>query len=287
MAYGDEDLSSPAETGVKGKLKYNLEGLIPLILIIIIAFFLAARIGVISSSTPIVGPIVDFLPGISDEPASLLVIGTPSTYTMNAVNNSKNLVNPVVIKSAESLEHSPEAYLANFDIVLLDQSQESGKYISKPLGDAIQKYVQSGGKFIIVGNSGIRRPGAPDVLGWKATFGEVVPVECSFQGITNTPSCVESAVVPVNGKIFPGATGFKHEIMQGFTEGVPAGQPITFQVYNVTTTGNEIAYIQDYRTNAFYPAIVEAKTLVGKSIYFNYDPGLTPGILQETFEYLK
>ena len=41
--------------GLKDKLVANFEGLIPLILIIIIGFFLAAKFGIITSGTPVVG----------------------------------------------------------------------------------------------------------------------------------------------------------------------------------------------------------------------------------------
>ena len=46
-----------ANYSIPSRFGINLEGVIPLVLIIIIAFFLALRFGVISSSTPIIGPV--------------------------------------------------------------------------------------------------------------------------------------------------------------------------------------------------------------------------------------
>ncbi len=294
MAYPQEsagdlpDLSM--DDGIKGKLKYNLEGLIPLILILIIAFFLAARFGVINTSTPILGSIVSVLPGLGNQPASVLIVGEPSALLAQVLNNSKDLANPVTVKSVDSLERNPDAYLAQYDIVILDQETLSSKNISRQLGEGIQNYVSKGGKLIVVKNSGITRAGAADVLGWTANFGKTVPVECTRQGISNTPSCLDSAAITVRGKIYPGAGGIKHPIMEGFQEGAPGtpGQLYLLRVFDVTLAPGaiEVAYVQDERTGAFYPAIVESPQLVGKSLYFNYDPGTTPGIFQATLDYL-
>ncbi|MFH0715143.1 MAG: hypothetical protein V1847_05370 [Candidatus Diapherotrites archaeon] len=294
MAYPQEGSELPdlsMDSGIKSKIKYNLEGLIPVILILIIAFFLAARFGVITCSTPILGPVACALPGLAPNPASVLIIGTPTTATMKVLNESKDLANPVTIKTETALEHNPEAYLANYDIVILDQEAQASKEVSRQLGEAIQNYVSKGGKLIVVKNSGIFRPAAADVLGWTANFGNIVPVECTTQGMSNTPSCLDSAAVPVRGKLYPGANGFNHPIMQGYQDGVPSMPGTTLSVMNIFDVtlapgAQEVAYLQDERNNAYYPAIVESPQLVGKSLYFNYDPGATPGIFQATLDYL-
>ena len=289
MAYNDslppEGNDYPAPS-MKSKLTYHLEGLIPLVLIIIIVLFLGFATGFFNSSTPVIGGLSKFFRLAGDEPASLLIIGNPSPYTMQVLNNNKDLVNPITIKSAEAMSRNPEALLAQYDIVMLDQSNQPNKEVSRVLGEGIQKYVSAGGSFILVMDSGIRRPNAPDILGWKNTFADTVPVECAYIGITNTPSCL--ARVPVRGRIYPGASGVTHQIMQGI-EQVPAvpGSLLSIAVLPVNIAGNEIAYIQDVTTNEFHPAVVEAPTLIGKSIYFNYDPGATPGILESTLNYLK
>ena len=62
----------------------------------------------------------------------------------------------------------------------------------------------------------------------------------------------------------------------------------TFETFDVSVNGRELAYIQssgiDKKT---YPAIVEKNLVVGKSIYFNYNPGITKGIFESTLEYLR
>lgn len=274
---------SYAEPAAKPRMAIHFEGFIPIILIIIIAFFLAAKFGVISSTTPVLGPVVALFGG-SAGPVNMLIIGTPSPYTMEVLNKDQDLVR-TRIRSAESLEHTPEAQLAQYDIVMLDQSNQAVKEVSRQLGEAIQKYVKSGGKLIVVKDSGIRRPDSPDVLGWKATFADIVPVECTYQGITNTPSCTQPMLI--RGKIY--AQDVRHRIMQGFEVVPPEGNNtlLLLESFDVTPNGNEIAYMQDARTEKYLPAIVEKPLVVGKSIWFNYDPGLTPGIFEATLDYLR
>jgi hypothetical protein len=72
-------------------------------------------------------------------------------------------------------------------------------------------------------------------------------------------------------------------------ERVPAEgyAPLPLTTFPVTPTGKEIAFIEDVTTGDLYPAIVEKELLIGKSIYFNYDPGYTKGIFQATLRYLR
>ena len=273
------------EPSLKSRISYHLEGLIPILLILIIAFFLAARFGVITSTTPILGPLASLVPG-AEKPATMLIIGTPSRYTMEVLSRNRELVYPITTRSAEAVSRSAEQQLAQYDIVLLDQSAQSNKEVSRALGAAVQKYVNSGGKLITVLDSGIREPNEFGALGWKTTFGNTIPVECRLESMTNQPGCTKK--VTLNGRIFPGAYGWKHRIMRGI-EQYPLEQSklIRETVLDITNTGNEIAYIEDARTKIQYTAISEAPTIVGKSIYFNYDPGTSPTILEATLDYVK
>ncbi len=264
-----------------GFLSKNLEGFIPLILILIIAFFLAIKFGVIGSSTPIIGVVADVFGG-GGGPASMLIIGNSSQETINVLNESADLVQ-FRVKSAEDLERNPKEQLAQYDIILLDQSMESNKTVSRALGEAVENYVKSGGKLIVVKNSGIYRKNAPDVIGWEATFGDVVPVECD-RVVAGKPTCTQPIVV--KGKIY--REDEDHQIMRGI-EMAPADPnlDIVVEAFDVSRTGKEVAYIQDAVTKRYYTAIVEKNLIIGKSIYFNYNPGKTPGIFQETLEYFR
>jgi hypothetical protein len=267
------DLPQATNGGIKSKVSYHLEGLIPLIIIIIIIALVGSRLGFWDLG----------IPGLTqDESKQLLIIGNPSFDTRYVLDQSKDLVT-YRIRSAESMEVNPEAQLANYDIVMLDQSTQANKEISRQLGAGIESWVKKGGKFILVKDSGIRRKGAADVVGWQATFGDIVPVVCD-RTINDQPSC--TVPLSVTGRIY--RQDFKHQIMKGI-DVAPAEQETAYllQTFEVTPVGRELAYIQSANNPQFYTALVEKELIIGKSIYFNYDPGISAGILQATLKYLS
>ncbi len=286
MAYpegGGADLPPLNESYGGGGMHFNMEALIPIILIVIIGFLLLARLGVVDSSTAVVGPIVSLISPNST--ARLLIIGAPSVEMIAVLNANKDLVGNPIVKAAEAFSRNPESQLAQYDIVILDQTGQISKEIPRQLGDALQSWVKTGGKLVIIQDSGIERPGALDVLGWKANFGSIVPVNCDII-LDGQPTCKRPIVVL--GVIWQ--QDYKHPIMQGI-ERVPAQAEVGYlglTVFDVGVTGNEIAYIEDARTGKNFPAIVEQAQLGGgKVIYFNYNPGITAGIMENTIKYLK
>ncbi|MFH1696610.1 MAG: hypothetical protein ABH854_01750 [Candidatus Diapherotrites archaeon] len=272
----------PAGGGGLPKIGYNLEGLIPVVLIVVIGFFVAVFFGVITSNTPLVGPIANLLTG-GGQPAQMLIIGATSQEVIDVLDDSRDLVR-YVVKTPETMERNPDQQLGYYDIVMIDQSEQSNKSVSRELGQAIESYVKKGGKLIVVKDSGTTRPGTPDVAGWMNTFGKgLVPVECDRQ-INDQPTC--QSKIYVRGKVF--AEDEKHPIMRGIPVApVDPNMFIDFDVFDVTPVGKEIAYIQEASTKKTYTAIVEKTGLIGKSIYFNYNPGKTRGIFESTLRYLK
>src|SRR3989338_7025228 len=173
------------EPDLKSRIAYNLEGLIPLILILIIAFFLAIKFNIVTGSTPVIGPVATMF-GLADKPIKLLVIGKSSPEVIDVLNKNPDLV-VYRIKSPHELERNPKEQIAQYDVVILDQSQEADKAISLRLGDALNSWVKGGGNLVTVMDSGIRRTGlggqgAFDVVGWQGTIGDVVPVSCDRVG---------------------------------------------------------------------------------------------------------
>lgn len=282
-AYGGGADLPPIDDGIGSRLHFNLEAVIPILLIVVIGFLLLARLGVIDSSTPVIGPVVSAIS--PNATARILIIGAPSPEMIAVLNANKDLVGNPIIKAAEAFSNNPENQLSQFDIVILDQSGQVSKAIPRQLGDALQNYVKTGGKMIIIKDSGIEQPGALDILGWKANFGNIVPVNCDII-LDGQPTCKRP--LGVIGVIWQ--QDFKHPIMQGI-ERVPAQAEagyLALEVFDVGVTGNEIAYIEDARSGKNFPAIVEQAQLGGgKVLYFNYNPGITSGIFQNTIKYLK
>ncbi|MDP2974348.1 MAG: hypothetical protein Q8N60_04820, partial [Candidatus Diapherotrites archaeon] len=122
-------------------------------------------------------------------PLKMLVIGEPSIHLMSDLDSQRDLVY-YQIKEPAGLEFAPKEQLANYDVILLDQHLGATPYqksVSRTLGEAIENYVKTGGKLIVVMDSGIYRSGgmygtgvASDVIGWKETFGDIIPVECDI-----------------------------------------------------------------------------------------------------------
>ena len=267
--------------GFTGKIGYHLEGLIPLILIIVILLFLAIRFDIISSSTPILGPLADIFEG-GVQPAKMLIVGATSQEVIDVLNKHEKLVR-YVVRTPESLDRSPREIISNYDIVMLDQSQQANKEVSFELGQAIQQYVSTGGKLIVVLDSGIRRPGAYDVIGWENTFKDIVPVSCD-RIVDEIPVCINK--ITVRGKLY--SIDDDHPIMRGIPV-FPAdpGFNAVFETLDVSPKGRELAFIEDPFTKKSFPGVVEKPSLVGKSIYFNYNPGITEGIFVGTINYMK
>lgn len=279
---GEEYVPAPAPA--QGRFSYHMEGLIPLILIIIIGLALAYSQGWINSSTPIIGSLLGFAG--TNEPVDMLVVGQVSYETQGVLNASQTLVK-VRTMDAKQLERNPASVLAQYKIVMLDQSNQADKEVSMQFGYAIQNYVKTGGKFIIVKDSGIRQPNALDVIGWKATFGDIIPVSCEYV-VAGQPSCTQPQFA--RGKLW--VLDPKHPLTKGFEQfpAEPTAGLFPFETFDVTPQGRELAYIEDEFSKKNYTGIVESnqfKAGLGKVIYFNYDPGVTDGLFQSTLKYLS
>ena len=272
---GPADYPPYEEESLAKKLTYHLEGFIPLILIIIIVVFAGASLGLWN---------IPFITKIG--PLSMLILGTPSPGTMAILNNSEDLVRPQFF-SPDYLVLSPKEVLAQFDVIMLDQTGEAAPLsLPRRAGEAISEWVKKGGKLLIIKNSGISRADAPDVIGWEAVLGDVSPVDC--QRLKNgRPSCLEPTVVPT-AEIW--RVDYDHPIAT-FDVIPPIGTeaPLTITTFEVAPASgaNQIAAIKDISSGKFYLGIVERQVLIGKSIYMNYDPSITPGVFQNILRYLK
>ena len=257
----------------------NLEGIVPLILIIIVVAFLGQRFGFWQ---------IPFLE--QNVPTQMLVIGSPSGELRSVLDEAKTLrlIN-YRERDAASFTVNPRDQLAQYKIVMLDQSNQADKSISSNLGEALRYFVSTGGKLVVIKNSAIYLSSesqgiASDVVGWRATMGDVVPAECA-PGKNSIPTCLTP--ITIRGIIF--RQDFDHEIMEGieFAPALPDVPPYLLEVFDVTPSDNEIAFVRDVVTGKSYPAITEKTLVVGKAIYFNYDPGKTPEIFKKTLKYLS
>jgi hypothetical protein len=127
-----------------------------------------------------------------------------------------------------------------------------------------------------------------DVVGWKATFGDIIPADCPLDQ-DMVPTCQDSKAQTVVGRVW--RQDIDHPIMAGIALTPPGDRPpYSAVVYPVQASSGAktIAFIKGEAVPKAYPAIIEKKSFpLGKVVYFNYDPGLSPGIFRNTLEYLK
>ena len=282
MTY-DDGGGEPAMPMLGGK-RFNLEGLIPLILLVIIGVASLNYFGVID---------VPYLPKGSTR-IQVLIIGEPSLGEKVVLDNLSYMMN-YRVREASTFGNAASEELHQYDIVILDQASVGSDHsVTVALAEAIKTYVKKGGKLIVVMNSGIYQNvgfagmTATDVVGWKANFGSLIPAECVL-GSDNVPTCADGREVTVMGRIYQ--QDFDHPIMEGIPMSPPTGEvPYAFKTFAIQADegANTIAYIKAENTPQTFAAILEKKNFpFGTVVYFNYDPGLTPGIFKNTIFYLK
>jgi hypothetical protein len=265
--------------------KYILIGAILAVLILVIGLFTIIGITTVVPELNVPDVLSD------DESINVLVIGELSLGERIALDNLSHKLR-YSIREVTSFGNDVSEELQQYDIVILDQSQSTDKSVTTILGEAIQKYVDKGGKLIVVMNSGIEQSigfgdqTVIDAIGWKANFGDVMPAEC-IPNSKGAPSCKVGASVV--GRIY--RQDYDHPIMNGIAV-APTVDQVPYALLTFGIQANEgaktIAYIKSENTPQTYPAIIEKKNFpFGTVIYFNYDPGLTPTIFKQTVEYLE
>ncbi|MCX6803059.1 MAG: hypothetical protein NTY48_00640, partial [Candidatus Diapherotrites archaeon] len=232
-----------------GVKRMNLEGLIPLILLVIIGVAGLNYIDIID---------VPILPK-DPQRVHVMFIGEPSLGEKVVLDNLFSFLT-YRVRAADSFGNAASEELNQYDIVFLDQSNTANKSVTVALGEAIQKYVSKGGKLVVVMNSGIYQSvgfqglTAADVVGWKATFGKIIPAEC-VPGYNGVPSCREGSEISVVGRIWQ--QDFEHPIMQGIEVAPPMGDaPVALRTLAVQADegARTIAYIKAENTPQSYPA---------------------------------
>jgi hypothetical protein len=192
------------------------------------------------------------------------------------------------IKTVSELALANELDLQQYSTIILNQSNESDKSISKNLGDNLQNFVSNCGNLIVVLNSGTYQEGNQTFIGWKPNFSDLLPVDCVLNK-DYVATCSKESKVDLNGRVW--GQDFNHPIFNGI-EVIPVmgSPPVEISTFEVQTSegAKTIAYIKDERAPKTYFGISEKKqNSKGIVIYFNYNPGLTPVIFDNTLTYLN
>ncbi len=261
--------------------KSYFESAIPLILIIILAVFIAGKFGFVDlHAIPVIG-------GLFPAPSiKVAVIGkaspglreflTTETYRVAGVN-------PVFDLKQESLYPGT---LNNFDIIILQAYQGDGVYCDRTARKVIADRVKAGGKLVIVGDACTRVHEDPAAVGWEVgigLLGDVVPVIVG--GVTKEKELIQPyyaegkfKIVAVDHPLF---SGIKQFYFSGtVTDVVPKGNAQVLAFLDVG--GGQVT------APAKYAIIESTGLLAGKVMFFAFDPGTASReLFLNTLVYLK
>jgi hypothetical protein len=257
---GDPYAYMPAGGG--RKRFHSIEGILPLVLLIVIAFFVLQFLGVLPCIIPI---------GCGGD-ANVLVIGVPSQDVVNTLSGKEAQMKGIKYPINFDPDYITVDMLRNYQVVIL----QGDPYFDMNTREAVNQYVQGGGKIIVVGDSGSKHPQYPNVAGWAWPAGQGIPVPATligeWAGWSDVAYGSDLRMADINHPIVRGLK------LTGSQLKVPS------QIFKVTPKGTVIVAIDT--TEGTVPAVVEGGSGLGTVMYFAYDPGQTPSILLTTVAYL-
>ncbi len=257
----------------------HLESSIPLILIIILAIFIAGNFGIINFSDV---PLLNNIFGGKD--IKVTVIGRPSTGLVSHLT-SKDSREAGIWYAGSGLrqEFLTPGTLNSFDVVILQNIPICDRTARR----TITEWAKGGGKLIVIGDACTRVTDDPAALGWDVgvgLLGDIMPAKIG--GVTHQAE-------PIRRGCSSGTFRFaavEHPIGSGIKDFQFSGT--TIEVYP-TGSGDIVSYIDcsdaSRASSATTPAILETRGLLsGKTIYMAYDPGAASrNMFINTLKYLK
>lgn len=246
----------------EGGGKSYRESLIPLILIAILAIFIAGKFGWVDlHSIPVVG-------GLFPAPyIKVAVIGRASPAMEALLKAEDYRIAGITYVGSINQEVVVPGTLNNFDIIILQGSTVCDRTARKTIADR----VKGGAKLIIIRDACTRINDDPNALGWDigiGTLGDVTPVKYGGvlmherTGSTSTYATGRFKIVSPDHPIFNGILNYN------FNDVVTAVYP--------QANAEVLAYVDQYYGRPTAPAtyaIIESKGLLaGKTLYFAFDP---------------
>ena len=257
---GDPYAYMPAGGGSK-KFR-NIEGVLPLVLLIVIAFFVLQFLRVIPCVIPI---------GCGGE-AKVMVIGTPSADVIATLTGKEATMKGIHYPINFDQTYITPDMLKNFNVVIL----QGDPYFDMNTREAINQYVQGGGKLIVVGDAGSKHPTYANVAGWAWPAGNGIPVPAKLIG-----EWAGWSAVAYGSQIR--MADINHPIVKGLKL-VGSQLQMPSQVFKVNSKGKVIIAIDT--NGGTLPALIEGGAGLGDVLYFAYDPGQTPEMLLVAVTYL-
>lgn len=271
--------------GGGGKRKY-LEGLIPIVILILIALVLLGKTTTMLCGIPFLGGLFCGAPTIR-----IAVIGN---FLGEGVNEATYLTAPKLKEvldgylgstyniyyaqfDPELLTYAKDALLRNYDITIL----VGERAFTRPVKDAVGWYVDNGGKLIVIGDAAVRDPDDLLFVGWGGGMFNTFPVRLAYDADIDEPIVISNPTL----NLFD----IDHTIVKGYQPKLNLSEVACTEVsvLDVQPTGGGVIAILSSGTKDV-PGIVESggTLLGGRVIYFGFDPGCTPNLWISTVGYL-
>ncbi len=288
-----------AEEEQRKKQTYRyLEGLLPLVLLIILGIFIAAKMGMIDLS---------FIPGFAKTTKVLILTDNPTADEIQSLikvltyqyprNQRIEVATPMVLSPTRRIYASN---LADYDVVILYEVQD--KMLSLMQRQELYNYVKNGGDLIVVLDSGTYMPAfdyygtpgdqSPVWVGWKDPYmNQIMPVMCENEAACTIDSTDRARIAtympdhPVMGGIefYPES---KAPLSIRYIPGIVENKNGTTIADIEILSGTEVS--PSAIVTATYPGIVVSTNILGgKVIYFNYEPHKTPILLFNAIAWLS
>ncbi|MFH1107373.1 MAG: hypothetical protein V1787_05760 [Candidatus Micrarchaeota archaeon] len=258
----------------------HLESSVPLILIIILAIFIAGNFGFINfSDVPILGNI------FGGKVIKVGVVGRISPDMKTMLTTEEFRTNGIYYGTGDGLR--PDQLFGNvlkpFDVIILQGQQTCDRSARKTITD----WVKSGGKLIVIGDACTRVTEDLAAVGWSVgigLLGDVMPA--TIGGVTPekepiTTGCSSGKLKFLNPE-HPILSGIKNFQFSGRTVNVfPNANSNLIATIDCSDTGKVNA-------PATFAILESSGILTGKVVYFAFDPGTTSrNMFLNTLKYLK
>jgi len=275
--------------------KKHFEGLIPIVVLILIAIVLVGKTTTYFCTVP---GLSDVFCGSGKIKVGLLGSFGTETNTEVKANLLKAVLDaeggkfniytsPIVVGA---LEYPQQNLLKPYNIVVV-AGQQNLSYAARM---ALGNYVAAGGKVILIGDAAVRDSADPLVKGWSAaTFGDYAPVRLSVSGPIPGNAFPRKMITSVQLNYFidtnPIIKDYADAYQLNFSELSSAPSCQDINAIDVVPLGDMIATLSSADGSNFVPAIVEKKGAglgAGTVLYFDYDPGCTRAAVITTIKYL-
>lgn len=275
--------------------KKHFEGLIPILILVLIAIVLVGKTTNYFCAVP---GLSDVFCGKGQVNVGLLGDFSSAANTEIKADVFKSVLDseggkfkiysrPVVIAA---LEYPQQNLLKPFDVVVVAGVQN----LSYAARDALGNYIGGGGKVVLIGDAGTRDPKDPLIKGWSsAGFGDYSPVRLAVAGPIEGSNFPRKMITNPQLNYFvetnPIIKDYADAYQLNFNEisSEPSCQSIN--AIDVVPLGEMIATLTSGDGNDFVPAIVEKKSGSfggGTVVYFDYDPGCTRSAVITAIRYL-